>query len=193
VQVSGPGRSYRSPVALTGGGACSSIQLSLCRPLAVLSQYRLFHTAVKGHIRPPPTPRPTRLEDRTSDMDNTMAPTSTGCSDSPSAAPVATAISSGTYMTQRPRWPQDDEPPSSRGCTPVRFQGSPSGPDPRGRRSPFLAVGKQHPALREAFELKLRQMTQEQLTGSIAPLGRIIFGRRDLIERLRELTSPVSW
>ncbi len=51
-------------------------------------------------------------------------------------------------------------------------------------------VGARHPALPEIFRQALRDWSPERLKDSVAPLGRIIFGRRDLMPQLAGLSVP---
>ena len=51
-------------------------------------------------------------------------------------------------------------------------------------------VRARHPGLPDAFERRLRDWVPQRLTDSVAPLGRIIFGRRNLLPELHGLSMP---
>jgi pimeloyl-ACP methyl ester carboxylesterase len=52
------------------------------------------------------------------------------------------------------------------------------------------AVHARHPELPRAFGERLRGWAPQRLKDSVAPLGRIIFGRRDLLPELHGLSMP---
>jgi pimeloyl-ACP methyl ester carboxylesterase len=51
-------------------------------------------------------------------------------------------------------------------------------------------VRTRHPELPDGFGERLRSWTPQRLKDSVAPLGRIIFGRRDLLPELSGLSMP---
>lgn len=51
-------------------------------------------------------------------------------------------------------------------------------------------VRARHPGLPDAFARRLRDWVPQRLTDSVSPLGRIIFGRRDLLPELDGLSIP---
>jgi len=56
----------------------------------------------------------------------------------------------------------------------------------------FFAPGREAktPALTEAFRLKLRGWDSDRLLDSVLPIGRMLFGRRDARDDLRNLSMP---
>lgn len=52
-------------------------------------------------------------------------------------------------------------------------------------------VKSRRPELLQGFDARLRAWDRQRLTDSVAPLGRIIFGRRDAIDDLARLSMPV--